>query len=158
MWSIWLARNETIFQNSLTCPYIIFYRLEASSRQHMTLKPPKPPRVLLHKKILVSMVQESGFSLQTGTSSLSKLVWVRLETTTDLLAANPLLALASKFGIWNLDIFSDSKIIIEWLNGSMNTSSIQHQASVKEKTDKLTQFHSFSITHIFRELNFKADQ
>jgi hypothetical protein len=61
-------------------------------------------------------------------------------------------------GCNNLDMYDDPKINIGWLKCSKNTTSIMHQASMKETKDKIALFHGISITQIFRELNSEVEQ
>ena len=58
----------------------------------------------------------------------------------------------------NLEIFLDSKLVVEQINGNFKVKSDNLKKLNSEALNLLEKFESISIKHIYREQNKRADQ
>jgi ribonuclease HI len=67
------------------------------------------------------------------------------------------LTLAIRLGLDQLQVFGDSKIVIEWLNcrGNLNVTSLMGWKDMIR--DLIKSFSTIRFEHIFREQNVEAD-
>jgi ribonuclease HI len=76
----------------------------------------------------------------------------------ELLGVWALLTLASRFHIMDLQVFGDSRIIIDWLNKKGNLHVITLECW-KDMTKELCKvFRTISFTHIYRDYNKQEDE
>jgi ribonuclease HI len=82
---------------------------------------------------------------------------IGLNNQAELLAAGILISIAQENDITEIEIFSDSMIILGWLLRSLQMSSIHHQASVKRISEMESRFQYGSFSHVYREKTVDAD-
>lgn len=86
------------------------------------------------------------FAPGRGTNSKAELsaLWAVLKT-------------AQRKNVLRIQLYGDSKMVIDWANGKSQIKAPQLQYVLSEIKDVLTSFVSVSFTHIYRELNEEAD-
>ena len=75
----------------------------------------------------------------------------------ELTALHTVLNLAININISQLQVFGDSKMVIDWVNRNIQINSPHLQQLLRAIIRFLEIFTYFSITHIYRELNMEAD-
>ena len=57
-----------------------------------------------------------------------------------------------------MQVFGDSKMVVDWVNRRIQINSPHLQQLLNVISRFLEQFTSFSIAHVYRELNSEADK
>lgn len=172
--AIWRSQNESIFHNCSFPLEQVFYRFQICyEEQKGSVKKPT------QRQIGPLVIDETGtqgffdcasqenpgkcrvggclffnpshviyFSLGLGLGSNN---WVEVST----LAALHRIAIEKQ--VVKFQIHSDSKISIDWLNCLSSIQNVGLEADMNQIIVMRGKFQSVSFTHIFRELNNKAD-
>lgn len=82
-----------------------------------------------------------------GTNNFAKLSALRL-----------LLTKALEWGVNQLQIFRDSKIIINWANGFQHCHIVRLMPLLEEVLNLKQHFDFISLTHVYKEINSLADR
>ncbi len=61
-------------------------------------------------------------------------------------------------GVKRLKIFTDSKLVVEQLNGRYQVKSPQLKPLWRQAVKQLQKLEAYTISHIHRDLNFEADR
>ena len=75
----------------------------------------------------------------------------------ELEALHLVLNLALNNNITQLEVFGDSKMVVEWVNRKIQINSPHLQQLLNAIRRMLELFIGFRITHIYREMNMEAD-
>ena len=75
----------------------------------------------------------------------------------ELAALHTVLNLAININISQLQVFGDSKMVIDWVNRNIQINSPHLQQLLRAIKRILEHFTGFNITHIYRELDMEAD-
>lgn len=79
-------------------------------------------------------------------------------TREELLALWGILLCANWMGIEDIDIFGDSKVIIDWENKRATLNSFELLHCMNKTKSFLPTFRRISISHVYREQNMVADR
>jgi hypothetical protein len=85
-------------------------------------------------------------------------LWPRLEYQSRTIGSLGLLTLAIRLHIYDLQVFGDSRIIIDWLNQKCDLQ-VMDLMFWKERLKALTrEFSALEFTHTYRDFNQEADE
>lgn len=76
----------------------------------------------------------------------------------ELMALCLLLTKAWEWGVHILQVFEDSKIILEWEKGTQNYNILRLRPSLEEVKHLSSLFDLISFVHVYRERNIVADK
>lgn len=65
---------------------------------------------------------------------------------------------AEELGVQDVEIRSDSKLLVEQVNGRYKVNAVHLKPMVFDAVRRAKAFRRFSLTHVRRELNKKADR
>ena len=94
---------------------------------------------------------------QTSYYSLKLSIGPGSNTKVELLALWGLLYFAKEKDIWLDMVLGDSKTIVEWAKGSYKLHTIQLSHWINRTKILIEHFQDTTFSHIYRELNTKAD-
>jgi ribonuclease HI len=69
-----------------------------------------------------------------------------------------LLVHATSLNLRKLQIFGDSKVVVDWVNGKIQMQVLRARNLMEQIREFLTTFEWFSVTHVPRSLNSIADE
>lgn len=169
IWEIWKVRNRFLFEPSI---FLVSSLIIKSFKEYHKKNPGKKMRILrlpiyddamsmgyfdgaakegycgAGMLLLVKSCHQIRLSMRAGGGTNMK---------AELLALWGLLWFALRQGIFNLCVFGDSKVVIEWAAGLV-TLQARHPDHWTSRTRTLIDSFSFiSFGHIFREVNSIAD-
>ena len=75
----------------------------------------------------------------------------------ELAALHTVLNLAINNNISQLQVFGDSKMVVDWVNKKIQINAPHLQQLLRAIRRILELFTGFNITHIYKELNMEAD-
>lgn len=76
----------------------------------------------------------------------------------ELMALRMLLTKAWEWGVSTLQVFKDSKIILEWGKGTMNCNILRLRPLLEEVKHLSSLFELITFVHVYRERNQVADR
>jgi hypothetical protein len=140
-WQLWLERNEVIFENDCSSIFLVLHRNLICLGKSLTLQHPSFP---LHTPSVLKEGIPTGWfdraaqlhgqlSGARGVIRINKhtvFKWtfncgLGTNTRVELLGVWALLTLASRLHILDLQVFGNSRIIIDWLNKKGNLQVIK---------------------------------
>lgn len=173
-WGIWLTRNTPIFQNKLIPSIQCTYQIHSI---FVHLK--RFPKVNIQRSITPLLIDKSHpWGFFDGASQVNSSLYgvggiiffkpnhyisfsARLGNGTNnfvkIMALKLLLTLAKDRRMDQIQVFGDSKVIINWINGIYHVKSLLLMP-IKDMIDRLGHtFIHISITHVYREYNLELD-
>jgi ribonuclease HI len=172
-WFLWLERNNLLFNNESILPQVVAFksvvffnasvRPQKSNSQYRIKRPPQ-----IHQLVGWfdgASTADGSNSGAGGVFSLNANIsfkWtfntgVGTNNRAELLGMWTTLYLSLRLHITGIQIIGDSKLIIDWCNGSERLQSLVLEGW-KEQIKRLsTQFETISYIHTFREFNKDAD-
>jgi ribonuclease HI len=172
-WYIWLERNKTLFEDTSPSHRAVCYRILSTFHWQQSLNKP-----ILYNTVDFSLPPGHSVAFFDGAASATGLCCgaggifkTHPERTTswylccgrgtnskaELLGLWATLLLASKWSLDHLQVFGDSKVIIDWINRKCALRS-SHVEGWKLKTQLLaSSFSDISFCHLHRAFNSAAD-
>jgi ribonuclease HI len=172
---IWWVRNMFIFQNKsipaevvveLICQMMIFYKKEPDKRKR-------------HNPIMPDLIGDTPWGFFDGASQgnpsvcgVDAVLFINANhhfemhfspgrgsnMKAELSAIWALIFLAISLNLRKLQIFGDSLVVVDWMNGKVQIQVASLQPIMIRIRELLGELEWFSCSHVYRELNQKADQ
>jgi ribonuclease HI len=174
-WFIWLERNKFIFESRIPSIQAVVLKIRGMLENSVGLGPRKGKSLRIKKTHVVTLASAGWFDgatqangILSGAGGVLKISgntsyrWTlncgpSTNTRAELLGVWASLILETRLGIDHLQVFGDSKIVIDWLNcrGNLQVTSL---VGWKDRILELAKsFNTIRFAHIYREENGVVD-
>jgi ribonuclease HI len=170
IWGIWLARNAQLFEDRQVPTFQVYSQVYVLFQNCRTEVEERNPRqigdLLIDKSSARDFFDGPPDFCSTGeTLFISDRHFIKFKAglgpgtnnSAELMALRCLLKLAFEKGATQLQVFGNSSLAINWIKGDLQVQNVLLRPLAEQLKEVANLFEQISFTHVFRELNTKAD-